>query len=117
MEAESDPRCEGCQTDTCFTPWPDDDPHMPGRMRGCFAGNARSIDKAIVQRRGVFGTKQKNEAGQFERQSVGEERPGGTFMPYLGPDGAKIPRKKFGEKRREYEGIRKRQLSDKSSTS
>ena len=81
-------------------------------MRGCFAGNARSIENGIAQRRGVFGTKQKNESGQFERQSVGEDRPDGSFMPYLGADGAKIPRKKFEEKRREYEGIRKRQLSN-----
>lgn len=37
-------RCEGCQTPTCFTPWPDDDhPSFAGKMRGCFGSNARSV--------------------------------------------------------------------------
>ena len=37
-------RCEGCQTPTCFTPWPDDEhPAFAGKMRGCFGESARTV--------------------------------------------------------------------------
>jgi hypothetical protein len=36
-------KCDGCKTDTCGTYWPEDDRHMPGRFRGCFAQKSRSV--------------------------------------------------------------------------
>lgn len=37
-------RCDECKSPTCFTPYPDDDhPLFAGRVRGCFAENARSV--------------------------------------------------------------------------
>lgn len=36
-------KCEGCQTSSCGTYWPDDDPTHAGRFRGCFADKSRSV--------------------------------------------------------------------------
>ncbi len=37
-------RCDECKSPTCFTPYPDDDhPLFAGKVRGCFAENARSV--------------------------------------------------------------------------
>ncbi len=37
-------RCDGCQTDTCGTFWPDDEhPAFAGKFRGCFAEKSRTV--------------------------------------------------------------------------
>lgn len=47
----------------------------------------------------------------WERGIVTETRPDGSVMPMLNDHLEPIPIKAYGENRRHYEGIRKRQLS------
>ena len=47
-------RCDGCQTETCGTFWPDDEhPAFAGKFRGCFAEKARSAAFDSVETRRV----------------------------------------------------------------
>ncbi len=50
---ESFEKCEGCQTSSCGTYWPDDDPHMAGRSRGCFKEKAVSVSVDSVETRNI----------------------------------------------------------------
>ena len=43
-EAEEFVRCDGCETDSCGTFWPDDEhPFFAGKFRGCFAEKSRTV--------------------------------------------------------------------------
>lgn len=43
--------CPDCvRPEHCGGRWPDDDAHMPGRLRGCFAEKSRGVDIANAER-------------------------------------------------------------------
>ena len=51
--------CDGCkQPESCGGRWPDDDKHMPGRLRGCFAKKTQGVtityDRPIINREKVM---------------------------------------------------------------
>lgn len=48
----------------------------------------------------------------WEKGLVGENRPDGSFMPYLKPDGTNLRVKEYGEKRRDVDAQVKRLKSD-----
>jgi len=41
----------------------------------------------------------------WEKGTAGQHRPGGTFVPYLKPDGSRIGVKDFADNRKKYERI------------
>lgn len=54
----------------------------------------------------------KVEPPAWNRQIVGEHRAGGTFMPYLHPDGEPYRNKEFAEHRRKLTETRRAQRAD-----
>ena len=79
--------CDTCaDPEHCLGFWPDDDPHKPGRQRGCFRASATSV--AITDAapgKTLNGKAASAQYNSWEKGRVGEHRPGGTFMPYLDP--------------------------------
>ena len=97
--------CENCkQPDSCSA------------NERCFGETARSISFGTVPggtrnaSREVTNPKPP-EASSWEKGRAGEERPGGSRMPYLNAQGERMGIKEMSENRKHYEGIRRRQLA------
>lgn len=47
----------------------------------------------------------------WEAGVAGEHRPGGGFMPYLDGNGSEVGIKQYGERRREFDAVRREQIT------
>ena len=80
---------------------PDCDEHYACRMRAKSVVIAPSATPSRHNRK----SPQRARYNAWERGVAGEQRAGGTRMPYIGTDGQPIRLKKYHEKQKHYDGI------------
>ena len=113
--------CDTCaDPEHCLGSYPDDDPHKPGRQRGCFRESAVGVATHGIPYTIPGGNRDARwprevkppKEPSWEQGIAGEERPGGGFMPYLQDSGATMGVHEHASRRGEIERIRDRQRND-----
>ena len=99
--------CDGCkQPESCGGRWPDDDPHMPGRLRGCFAAKTGSFQITTCAGKTLKPESNGMAPPTFEAITPTEKRPGGFEVPYIKGSGGHMKMKEFISRRSDIEQVR-----------
>jgi len=90
--------CAGCkQPEHCTGTYPEDDPHKPGEIRGCFKAKSETLVVTTVRGRERTGTAVRANP-VWEKGRITESRPGGFEMPFLDPKtGKAMTQKRYAE--------------------